>query len=151
MRFNLLFNRSSSAFTSCAHNLMPGYDLPSFLLVPMNTAMIQLMMGTSSPYCGLAIKYTHWPTLLVVNTFPIDLTQDASPIYPILTNTFLYFIPISSKASYTGTPTVITATNIYGSQASFIMTVIPLLMGPPLNLTGGIFTTGTVLSASVIF
>ena len=62
----------------------------------------------------------------------------------------MYFIPISWKASSTGTPTVaIKVNNIYGSQSPCMLYVISWFVGPPIELTGGIFTTRTRLSASI--
>ena len=61
------------------------------------------------------------------------------------------FIPILFKVSSTGTPNVvITATNISGSQSTYMFLFLPWFLGPPINLTGGIFTSGTGLYASIL-
>ena len=61
-------------------------------------------------------------------------------------------IPISDKAYPTGSPTVvITDTNIYGSQDPCILPVITFFVGPPINITGGRFTTVTGLFASIFY
>ena len=62
------------------------------------------------------------------------------------------FIIISENFSSTGTPTaVITATNISGSQDLYMMPVIYCFVGTPINLTSGGFSTGTDLSASILY
>ena len=43
----------------------------------------------------------------------------------------------------------ITSTNIYGSQSPCMLHVPPLFLGTPINPTGGIFTNGKGLSASI--
>ena len=45
---------------------------------------------------------------------------------------------------------LIKATDISGSQAPFILHVLPCLVVPPINLTGGRFTTGTGLSSFIL-
>ena len=149
--FNLFLNRSFSSFTGCPHDLMPGSGLLSFFLVPVNIEMIQSMLGTSSPDGGLVIQYTHWYKLWVGHTYPSELTQDSLSSYSIWITTFLYFIPVSDKSSSTGTPTVvITDTNISGYQAPCKLPVLGCFLLPPINLTGGKFTTGTVLYVSIL-
>ena len=60
------------------------------------------------------------------------------------------FIPISAKASSIGNPTmVITATDLSESYTTCMVYVIICLVGAPINLTVGIFTTGTGLSAYI--
>ena len=106
-------------------------------------------MGNYYTDDGLDIPY--WFTLWVSHTSPSDLTQDASPSKSIWVNKFLAFIKISVKASFTVTPTVvITTTNIYRSEATCILIFLPWLVGIHINLTGGIFTTGTDLSSSIL-
>ena len=57
---------------------------------------------------------------------------------------------MSYKASSTGIPTWFTnATDLYGSHATWMLPVIHWFEGTPINLTGGRFTTGTGLSASM--
>ena len=57
---------------------------------------------------------------------------------------------MSDNASYTGTHTdVNTDTDISRSHTLLMFPIIPYFEGSPLNLTGGIFTTGTGLSASM--
>ena len=113
--------------------------------------MIQSILGTSSPDCGLVIQSTHWYTLWVGHDYPSDLTHYASPSHYIWITTFMAFIPISTKSSSTGTPTVaIIDTNIYGSQAPCMLPILPWLVRTHINFKVGIFTTGIVLSASIL-
>ena len=108
------------------------------------------MLGTSYPGDGLVSQSTHWSTLWVDHNSPRDFTQDSSPSHSILIAPFLAFIKISDKAYYTGTPTmVITDTDIYGSQATIMMPVLACLVGAPINIAGGRFTTRTGLSTSI--
>ena len=135
-----------------SHDMMPGSRLLSFFLVSGNTTMSQSILGVSSPYGGLVSQSTHLSTLFVVHNPSSDLTQDAFPSHSILITTFMDFIPISAKASSTGSPTVvITATDIYGSKAPFMMPFIPSFVELPINLISGIFSTGTGLSVLVIY
>ena len=63
----------------------------------------------------------------------------------------MVLITMSNKASSAGTPTVvITATNMYGSQAPCMMTVISCFMGVSIDLTGGIFATVIGLYAFIL-
>ena len=63
----------------------------------------------------------------------------------------MFFIPISTKASYTGIPNmVITYTDLSGSQDFCMLPVLPCLLGPPIKLTGLRITTGTGLSAHIL-
>ena len=152
LRLQIFLNRSRIAFNACAHYLMPMPGLPSFLLVPRNTATIQSMLGTFSTDDGLVSQFAHWFTLWVEHTSPRKFTQDGSPPHSIQISTFLTFNPISYKAYYTGTPaTGITATNISVSQAPCKINVLPYLVVPPINITGDIFTTGTSFSASILY
>ena len=58
---------------------------------------------------------------------------------------------MSAKASSIGNPTVmIIANDISGSQDPCMIPVLPYLVGPPIKLTGEIFTTGTGLSVSTL-
>ena len=103
-----------------------------------------------SPGGGLVIQSDHWSTLSVDHTPPSHLTQDASPSHSIWIITFLDFIPISAKASSTGTPpVVIAATNPYLYQAPCVLLVITFLVVKPKNLTGGKFAIVTCLSSSI--
>ena len=45
---------------------------------------------------------------------------------------------------------VITRNDIYGSNDSYLVPVTPFLVGPPINRTGGRFTTRTGLYASIL-
>ena len=73
------------------------------------------------------------------------------PLHYKFITTFLEFIPISTKAYSPGTPNVvITATVISCCQAPFMFHTLPFFVGPPINLTCGIFTTGTFLSVSML-
>ena len=126
--------------------------IPSFLFVLGNTAMSQSMLVTYSPNDELVIQSTHWSTLLIGHTHPSNFIQDASPSHSIWITTFLVFIPISAKSSSAGITTVmITATYISGSQDPCMLTFLPCLVGPHINLTGGRITTGTGLSAHILF
>ena len=107
-------------------------------------------MGNSYLDDGLVRQSTYWFTLWVVHTSTNNFTQDASLSHSIWMTTFLVFIPISSKYSSNGTPTmVIKDTDLYASQDPCMLPVLSWLVGPPINLTGGIFTTGTGLSAFI--
>ena len=58
---------------------------------------------------------------------------------------------MSDKSSSTDTPTMmITDTGFSGSQTLCMLPVIFCFVGPPINRKGGVFTAGTVLSASVL-
>ena len=46
---------------------------------------------------------------------------------------------------------VITAIDISVSQDTYMLPVITFLVGPPINLTGGRFPTGTGLSTSILY
>ena len=131
---------------------MSGSGLMSFFLVTRDTATRKLMLGTSSIYGGLFRKSTHWYTLWIWHTSTGDLTQYAFPYHYKWITTFMDFIPIYAKSSSTDTPTVvITATNISGYQDPCMFPVLPWFVVMPINFTGGIFTTGTGLSASMLY
>ena len=150
LRLHIFFNRPLSAFTGCAHDLIPGSGLPSFFLVPGNTAASQSMLGTSSTDYGLVSQSTHWYNLWVDHTSPSNFTQDASPLHSIWITTFLVLITIPIKASSTGIHTmVITDTNISGSQYPCMLTFLTCLVGPPIKLTDGRITTGIGLYESI--
>ena len=84
------------------------------------------MLGTSYTDDGLVIQSTHCSRIWVVHIYPSELTHYYLSPHSILITPFLTFITISSKASFTGTPTVvIKATNISGSQYPCMMPVIP--------------------------
>ena len=130
---------------------MSGSGFPSFFLVPGNTVMRQSVLGTSSSDDGLVKKSTNWCMLWVGRIYPNYLTHYALPSHLIWFTAFLEFIPISTKASSTGTPTiVITATNTSGAQDFFLFPVIPYFVRPHIKLTCGRLTTITVLCASII-
>ena len=151
LRLQLFFNGSLCDFTGCAHDLMPESGLPSFFSVPGNTKMGQSMLGTSSTDDGSVIQSTHWYTIWVGHNSPREFTQDALTPHYIWITTFMNFIPISPKASSNGTPTIVTKdTDIFGSQSTYMITVLPWLVGSPINLAGIRFTTGTDLSAYIL-
>ena len=151
-RLHLLPKISFSEFTGCPHDLMSGSLLPHFFFALRNTATGQSMLGTSSTDGGLVSQYTHWYKIWVGHTSPRNLTQYTLTPHSISITTFSEFIPILTKASSSGTTTmVITATDISGSQYHFIPTVINWLVVPHINLTGGIFTTGTGLSTYIFY
>ena len=109
------------------------------------------MLGTSYYNDGLVRQPIHLSVLWVSHNFLIECNQDDSPLHSIQITDFLAFITISAKSSFTGTLTVVTRdTYIYGSQDPCMMLVLPWLMVPPINLTGGRFTTGTGLFASIL-
>ena len=59
---------------------------------------------------------------------------------------------MSDNTSYTGTPTAFTtATDICVSKSPFMIPVISCLLGTPINLTSGRFTTGTGLSEYIFY
>ena len=110
------------------------------------------MLGTSSTDDELISQYIHWSTILDVNTSPSDLTQDTLPPQSIWITTFLDFIKISAKSSSTGKPPC--GDHIYlssDSQDPYRLPFISRFVGPHINLTGGIFTTLTRLSTSIIY
>ena len=151
-RFHFLLNRYLSYFTVFPHELMPGSSLPSFFLVPGNTAINPLILGTSSPDGGSVRQYTHLFTLLFDHPSPSDLTHNHFTSHSLLIITFIYYITISYKTSSTGTPTVeIKATNLSVYQAPCMFSFIPCFVRLPINLTGDRFITGTGLYAYMIF
>ena len=110
------------------------------------------MLGTSPPDDGLVIQSTQWSMIWVGNKYTSDLTQDNSPSHSIWITTFLAFIKISAKSSSNGTPTVeIKVTDIYGSQAPFMLPILPWIVEPPINLIGGIFNIETGLYTSILY
>ena len=148
----IFFNRSFSAFTGCDHDLMTGSGMPLFFLRPGNTATSQSMLVTSSPDDGLVSQSTQWSTLRVGHTYPSDFTQGASPSHSIWITALLELIPMSDNASSTGTPMAVTTSiDISGSQASLMLTFLTWFYGPPINLAGGIFVTGTGSSSSILY
>ena len=125
---------------------------PVIFLVPSNTATSNLMLGVSSTDDGLVNQYTHSSTLWVGHNSPSNFTQNASPSHSIWITTFMALLPISAKASSTVTPTVvITSTYISGYQYPCMLPVITCLVGLPINLTGGVFTTGTGLCTYILY
>ena len=140
----------------CLHWMRPWIDVqvlsPIIFLVPGNTATSQSMLGTSSPDDGLVNQSTNWSTIWVVYTYPSDFTQYASLLHSIRITKFVVFIPISAKPFSTGIHTVvITSTDLSGSQDYCILPVLLCFVGPPINLTGGIITTGIVLSLPISY
>ena len=117
-----------------------------------NNSMIQSLFGNYSTDDGLVIQSTHWSMLRVVHIYPSNFTQDSSPSHSEWITNFITFIPISPWASSTITHTVvIIANDLSGSQAPCILSVLYCLVVPPINLTGGRFTTVTGLSASKLY
>ena len=109
------------------------------------------MLGNFSTDGGLVSQSTHWSTLWFDHTYPCELTHDDSPSNSVWITIFMEFIPISSKASSTGTPTVvIISTNISGSQDTCMLSILNYFVGPPINLTCGRFTIGIGLSAYIL-
>ena len=148
----LFFNRSINSFTGCAHDLMSGSVLLSFFLVPGNTAIIQSMLGTSSPDNELVSQYNHWYTLCVGHTSLRNLTQNTLPAHSIRITKFMVLIQISYKASSTSILTLATTEiDLPGSQDPCILTVLPWLLRTPINLTGGKITTGTGLYLKIFY
>ena len=110
------------------------------------------MLGNSSLDHRLVTQYTHWYTFGIGHDSTSDLIQYYSPPHSIRTIKFMNFIPLSTKASSTGTPTVeISATNITGSYAPYVIHYLPWFTGPHTNLTGGRFTTVISFSESILF
>ena len=108
------------------------------------------MLGNSSSGSGLVIHSTHWSTLWVHHISSSDCNQYSSQSnYKWITD-LLEFIPMSDNSSSANTPiAVTTATDISGSHAPWVLLVLYCFEGPPINLTGGRFITGTSLSQSM--
>ena len=152
MRLHLLYMIYFKGFTGYFHDLISGSVLTSFFLVPSNDTTIQLMLGISAPDDRLASKSKHWYTLCFGNTSNSDLTMDALTPHYIWINKLMAFITIYDQDSYTDTAAVmITATNISGYHATWILTALTWFVGPPTKLNGGIFTTGIGFSASILY
>ena len=109
------------------------------------------MLGTSSYGSGLVSHPTQWSTLWVYHPYSSDFSQSYSQSYYKLITAILASIPMSANSSSTGKPMAITtATDLYIYHTPWMLPVIPSFKGPPINLTGEIFSTGIGLSASML-
>ena len=110
------------------------------------------MLGVYSFGSDLVSHPSNCSTILVVRTSPSDFNEDASYSHSKWTTTFLEFTPISSSVSPTGTINCVTnTTDIYGYQATFTNPVLKWFVGPPKNINGWRFTTGTGFSISILY
>ena len=82
----------------------------------------------------------------------IDLNYSSSTSHYKWITALLEFFPMSNNASSTGTTTTFTtSTDLSGSHSPWMFPVLTYFEGPTINLTCGIFNTGTGLSESMFY
>ena len=95
---------------------------------------------------------TLWSILWVCHPSSIEFIHSSSQSYSKRITDILVLIVMYNNSSSTGTPTSVTTyIDLYGSQGPYILPVLLCLVGPPINFTGGRFTTGTDLSVFIFF